>query len=132
MGAPVCSTTPPPAPQAKAGIVVNSVPVATDLQSAIAAVNALRQVVNGLLGANTTGNGGAGPGPAPGQPKTGGFNATNQFQVQNQVVKTTRIYDPNDPSKQTYVDVNQVTALTMYNPVTKESWQWSQPAQAGS
>ena len=131
MGAPICSTTPTPATQTKLAPLVNSIPIASDLSTAIAAINALRQVVNGLLGANTQGNGGQGPGPNPNN-TGGGFTSKSQFQVANQVTKTTRIYDPNDPSKQTYVDVDQIVGLTMMNPVTRETWQWTQPAQAGS
>lgn len=128
MGAPICNVSPTPPPQTKTSPLVNNVPVATDLASAIQAVNALRQVINSLLGQNTGGNGGAGPGPSPIKP---GFSSQSQFQVTNQTITKTRIYDPNDPSKQTYVDVDQVVALTMQNPVTRETWQWAQPGQAG-
>lgn len=128
MGAPTCNVSPTPPPRAKTSPLVNNVPVAKDLASAIQAVNALRQVVNGLIGQNTGGNGGVGPGPAPLNP---GFSSQSQFQVTNQTITKTRIYDPNDPSKQTYVDVDQVVALTMQNPVTRETWQWAQPGQAG-
>ena len=128
MGAPICTTTPTPASQTFASPLVNSIPVASDLPSAIAAVNALRQVINGMFGANTQGNGGnSGTGQAPLKP--GGGFSVSQFQQSNQTVTKVRIYDPNDPSKQTYVDVNQVTSLTMTNPITKETWKWSQPPQ---
>lgn len=52
----------------------------------------------------------------------------NQFQVTNQVVSNVKVYDPNDPTGQTYVTVAQVTALTMRNPVSGELWNWSAPA----
>lgn len=127
MGAPVCNVSPTPPPQQPGAVYVPNIPVASDLPSAIAAVNAMRQVMMASAGQNSSGFN-PGPGPNPG----GGFTSKSQFQVTNQVITPVRIYDPNDPSKQTYVDVNQVVSLTMSNPVTKESWSWQQPAQAGS
>jgi len=126
--APVCRISPTPPPTTYKGPLTASIPVATDLASAIAAVNALRAAMLAGSGANSQGNGGAGPGPNPG----GGFSEKSQFQVTNQVIKPVRIYDPNDPTKQTYVDVNQVVSLQMANPVTKETWSWQLPAQAGA
>ena len=130
MGAPICNVKPTPPPSTKLGPLVSQIPVATDLPSAIAAVNPMRAAMIASAGAGAQGNGGVGPGPAPNP--GGGFTEKSQFQVTNQVMKPTRIYDPNDPTKQTYIDVNQIVSLTMSNPVTKETWSWEQPAQSGS
>ena len=133
MGAPVCNISPKnPPPQSKAP-ALPSIPVATDLQSLIAAVNALRQLTiqyfNQVPGNSNTGFNGT-PGQ-PGEPGTpgggGGFSAIGNFaeDVPARTVVTTRIYDPNDPTNETYVDVEQITGLKFANQ-TGQTILWSQ------
>ena len=107
--------------------------MATDLQSLIAAVNALRQLTiqyfNQVPGNSNTGFNGT-PGQ-PGEPGTpgggGGFSAIGNFaeDVPARTVVTTRIYDPNDPTNETYVDVEQITGLKFANQ-TGQTILWSQ------
>ena len=133
MGAPVCNINPKnPPPQSKAP-ALPSIPVATDLQSLIAAVNALRQLTiqyfNQVPGNSNTGFNGT-PGQ-PGEPGTpgggGGFSAIGNFaeDVPARTVVTTRIYDPNDPTNETYIDVQQITGLRFANR-TGQTINWSQ------
>ena len=140
MGAPVCNiNTKNPAPISLAP-ALPSIPVATDLQSLIAAVNALRQLTiqyfNQVPGNSNTGfNGTPGqPGTigAPGAPGTvggggGGFSPVGSFAETpgSRTTVTTRIYDPNDPTNETYVDVKQITGLTFANK-TGQTIVWSQ------
>ena len=142
MGAPVCNISPKnPAPISLAP-ALPSIPVATDLASLIAAVNALRQLTiqyfNQVPGNSNTGfNGTPGqpgkPGTpgGPGKPGTpgggGGFSAIGNFaeDVPARTVVTTRIYDPNDPTNETYVDVEQITGLKFANR-TGQTILWSQ------
>ena len=105
MGAPVCNISPKnPPPQSKAP-ALPSIPVATDLQSAIAAVNALRQLTiqyfNQVPPSTNTTNG----------PMLTDFTEIPAARV----VTTTNIYDPNDPTGETFVTVAQITGLKFAN-----------------
>ena len=133
MGAPVCNINPKNPPPQSLAPALPSIPVATDLQSLIAAVNALRQLTiqyfNQVPGNSNTGFNGT-PGQ-PGKPGTpgggGGFSAIGNFaeDVPARTVVTTRIYDPNDPTNETYVDVEQITGLKFANR-TGQTILWSQ------
>ena len=133
MGAPVCNISPKNPPPQSTAPALPSIPVATDLQSLIAAVNALRQLTiqyfNQVPGNSNTGFNGT-PGQ-PGKPGTpgggGGFSAIGNFaeDVPARTVVTTRIYDPNDPTNETYVDVEQITGLKFANR-TGQTILWSQ------
>ena len=133
MGAPVCNINPKnPAPISLAP-ALPSIPVATDLASLIAAVNALRQLTiqyfNQVPGNSNTGfNGTPGQPGAPGAVGGGGgFSPVGSFAETpgSRTTVTTRIYDPNDPTNETYVDVKQITGLTFANK-TGQTIKWSQ------
>ena len=135
MGAPVCNISPKnPAPISLAP-ALPSIPVATDLASLIAAVNALRQLTiqyfNQVPSNSDTGVNNPGPIGAPGAPGAvgggGGFSPVGSFAETpgSRTTVTTRIYDPNDPTNETYVDVNQITGLTFANK-TGQTIKWSQ------
>ena len=135
MGAPVCNISPKnPAPISLAP-ALPSIPVATDLQSLIAAVNALRQLTiqyfNQVPSNSDTGVNNPGPIGAPGAPGAvgggGGFSPVGSFAETpgSRTTVTTRIYDPNDPTNETYVDVKQITGLTFANK-TGQTIKWSQ------
>jgi len=130
MGAPVCNINPKnPPPQSKAP-ALPSIPIATDLPSLIAAVNTLRQWVIQFTNQGQGGSGGPnnqnrGGGTSPGGGGSGG-NLSNFTEVPNsRQTTTTRIYDPNDPTNQTYVDVKQITVLNFANK-TGQTIVWSQ------
>ena len=109
-----------PAPSAPKVYAAN-IPPAT-AANVVDVVNALRAAIVG--GQSTGGYGGGGQGGT----QWGGFSTTkaNQFQVVNQQVSTVKVYDPNDPTGQTYVTVKQITGLTMQNPYDGSTWQWNQ------
>ena len=97
-------------------LIIPNIPKATDLPSSIAAINALAQAVAILttqLGQSSNSS-------------TGATAATvaSGFTVVSQKTQVIRIFDPNDNT--VFVDVEQITALTLYDPVTKQTWQWTQ------
>ena len=121
MGAPVCNINPKnPIPPQSLAPTLPSIPIATDLPSLIAAVNALRQWVIQYTNQGQGGSGGRnnqnkGGGISPGSGGSNG-NLSNFTEVPNsRQTTTTRIYDPNDPTNQTYVDVKQITAFNFAN-----------------
>ena len=122
MGAPMCTLKPTiPSPSAPV-VYANNIPPANK-DNLVDVVNALRNLVLG--GQSTGGSGGGGQSGNTG----GGFtsNEQNQFQVVEQIVTPIKVYDPNDPSGQTYVTVNQITGLRMQNPYDKSTWSWTAP-----
>ena len=121
MGAPVCNINPKnPPPQSKAP-ALPSIPVATDLQSLIAAVNALRQLTIQYFNQITPSNPLNPVNPANPSPGVGDFTED----VPARTTVTTRIYDPNDPTNETYIDVQQITGLKFANK-TGQTINWSQ------
>ena len=126
--APVCNVNGPqpvvqPSPQA-----LPAIPVATNLATAIQAINVMRQAINTM-------NNNIPPNNQNNQNTNINGFTTKQNQQQNtpqkssfvqvSVVKNTvRITNPDNPDQ--YVDVEQITGLTMQNPVTGQSWTWSQ------
>ena len=126
--APQCMLTPnEPNPSAPA-INFPSIPVPNG-QNTQAVLQALRNAINVLtnqvshINRNNNNNGqlfnNNGQHPSRHQ---------NQFQVTNQVVSNIKVYDPNDPTQQTYVTVAQVTSLSLTDPVTRQVWNWSAPS----
>ncbi len=129
--APICNVTPPPETFETNKVYVPSIPPATNA-SLLSIVNTIRQAIivmnSGPSGAGFGGGGGGGGAqPGPGGPG-GGFAEVKKsdFVVIKQIVTPVKVYDPNDPSKKTYVTVNQVTGLTLQNPITKQKWSWNQ------
>ena len=123
MGAPVCNINPKNPPPQSLAPTLPSIPIATDVPSLIAAVNALRQWIiqytnqgqGGSGGPNNQNQGGGTTPPGGGGGGTPG-NLSNFTEVPNsRQTTTTRIYDPNDPTNQTYVDVQQITAINFAN-----------------
>lgn len=118
--APVCRITPvkPYAPPNAA--MATSIPIASDLASAIQAINALRQllqvIMNQLPSNNTTPPGGG----FSSSPSKGNANFNEISRVTSQV----KIVDPTNPAN--YVVVNQITALNFLDKVSGQTWQWKQ------
>ena len=126
--APVCNVNVPQPVVQPSPPALPAIPVATNLATAIQAINVMRQAINTM-------NNNIPPNNQNSQnPTMNGFT-TKQNQQQNtpqksgfvqvSVVKNTvRITNPDNPDQ--YVDVEQITGLTMQNSVTGQSWTWSQ------
>ncbi len=103
---------------AQGPLVLPVIPKAIDLPSALTAINALNQAIQILTnaipanGSNTS------------QQSTAPAVVASSFQQTGLQVKTIRVTDPNDPS--VFVDVEQIVSLTLYDPVTKQTWEWHQ------
>ena len=140
VSAPQCNINPASPPPSSRAPRLPSIPVAAgDLASLTAAVNALRQWViqylnqsPGAGGSNTTYI--TNP-QTPGNPNnTNNSNNSNNSNNPNnpgghggggnfievpasRITTTTRIYDPNDPTQETYIDVNQISGLEFNDPL---------------
>jgi hypothetical protein len=100
---------------ASGNIAIPNIPTATDLPSALVAINVIGQAIAVIaqnIGASNTSTNASGA-------ATGGT-----FVQTDQVVETVTLTDPNDSSVS--VQVQQITSLTMRNPVTGEEWVWNQ------
>ena len=122
MGAPMCTLKPTVPAPTNTDVFEPSIPVATPA-NILQVVNALRQI---LVGGQGGGSGSGGGGNQGGQGNGFSSNQQNQFKVVNQVVSPIKVYDPNDPSGNTFVTVNQITSLTLQNPYDKSTWVWNQ------
>ena len=132
--APVCNVNPPPQQFQTNPVYIPSVPpVVPTLASVVAAINVIRTGINVL----NPGNGGGGGGNNGGRnrtpppelfPTVPPAPPTSNFKVTKQNIQKVKIYDPNDPTGQTYVVVDQVTSLDLQNPISKQGWSWTQPA----
>lgn len=106
--APVCHI-PPAKPDAPL-VVKNlpAVPVATDLKSALQAINALRQVVQVITNQIT-------------QPQ-GANNFIADWHESDRVTEIVRVYNPNDKSQ--YVDIQRINRLRMKDKKTGSTWEF--------
>lgn len=104
--APVCHI--PPAMPNTVPTVKNlpAVPPATDLKSAIQAVNAIRQIVQIITNQQIQ------------QPYTNNFIA--DWEESDRVTEVVRVYNPNDKSQ--YVDIQRINKLTMKDKKTGSKW----------
>ncbi len=105
-------------PGANAPLQLPVIPKATDLPSALGAIQALTQAINILTNAIPST-----AGAASNTTSTPAVTAS-AFQQTAIQLKTIRVTDPNDSS--VFVDVEQIVGLTLYDPVTKQTWQWHQ------
>lgn len=118
--APVCNVNQTRKPVKIVGPPLPPIPKATDLPSAIQAINAITQTINVIVNNITPSN----PG---GQTGGGGFTEQNAnfTEVRAQRVTTTqRIFNPQDNTQ--YVDVQQITGLSFIDPDTKQTIVWKQ------
>ena len=114
--APVCNNALPnvigqPDPNLKN---VPAIPEANDLQSALAAINVMRRMLQQLM------NPGGIDGFKTQKSKNKGFRELRKFRV----TKKTRVFNPNDHSQ--FVDVEQIVGMVMQDPSTGQTWQWQQ------
>ena len=115
MGAVVCNINPASPPPSSRAPSLPSIPIANDLASVIASVNAIRQALLNLLNQVPSNNLipiPTGPGDFVELPNT-------------RTSEVIRIYDQNDPTGETYIDVEQVTGLQLVNSAG-QSWKWQQ------
>lgn len=131
MGAPVCQIAPSQPNPEDPRVLTPSIPIANQ-NNLVDVVNALRALLMSAFGQTGGGNNSnTNPGvqfngfstkqPPPSPTKKNGFT------VVEQIVRPIRVYDPNDPSKQTFVDVQQVVGLKMFDTVTNQTWEWTAP-----
>ncbi len=90
------------------GPTMPAIPLATDYNSMMAAVNAMRQAMMAITGQRAQNN--------RNQPKTG------RWVEQSRSVSTVRVKNPKDPEQ--YVDVERINALVLRDTVTGELWTW--------
>lgn len=101
--------------------LVTSIPEATDLATALAAIRALTQNMNALTG-RIGANGVRGPAGRNGAPGQAAPHNTRWSEAKR--VKSTKTIT--DSTGQFSVVVEQITGLTMVDKVTGEVWTWSQ------
>lgn len=118
--APICHVTQDEEIDQHKGPLVTSIPAATDLATALAAIRALTQNVNALSGRIS--QGARGPAGVPGAP--GKAAPHNTRWSESKRVKTTKTIT--DTTGQFSVIVEQITGLTMVDKVTGETWTWKQ------
>lgn len=124
MGAPVCVIQPTEPIQVPKGQQLPPIPIATNLLSAIQAINAMRQLIIVMLG-QISPNGQPTPGGGfssnlPPDPKKANFKEVRAARQ----TTTMRIYDPTN--RNNYVDVQQITGLTFIDPLTSQTINWQQ------
>ena len=123
--APICHV-PVTTPIEQPGGVQNPfIPIATDLQSALAAINAMRMILMRIANLQPrfdgSGSGGRGrvqqPSKQQKNPKPGRWNEINR------VTKKEKVYNPED--REQFVEVERMNRLVMEDSITKEQWIWS-------
>lgn len=123
--APVCNIN-PPSPSAEPTVPsIPAIPVATDLQSAIRAINTMRGIIQTMTNQIANNNSGA----RTTSFKSSGSTKKNSDFAELTAKRTTatkKIYQNNDPSTGVFVEVKQITGLTFLNPVTGQRISWKQ------
>lgn len=113
--APICYINPPPPSAEPVKPTIPAIPVATDLASAIKAINTLTQIVQQITNQVGSSSGGGGA-----SVKTANFSEDKS----KRTTIITRVFNPTDKTQ--FVDVKQITGLTFHNPVTKQTITWKQ------
>ncbi len=104
-----------------------SIPIATDLTSALAAINALRNAFNLLAGIRPqyvvypARQGVPGVAGAPG--KQGKAPKPARVRELSRKTKVVRVHNPKDKTQ--YVDIRRIEQLIMKDRVTGEQWVWN-------
>lgn len=124
--APICHVPVPTPIDQPEGIQNPSIPIATDLQSALAAINAMRLILMRLanLQPRFDGRGGGGRGGGSKQPskqdpkkKIGRWNEISR--------KTSKVKVFNPQDKEQFVEVERINQLIMKDTITGEQWIWN-------
>ena len=113
--APICYINPPPPSAEPVTPAIPAIPVATDLASAIQAINTLTRIVQQITNQNSSSGGGGSV-----SVKSANFSEDKA----KRTTTVTRVFNQNDKTQ--YVDVKQITGLTFLNPVTKQTITWKQ------
>lgn len=117
MSAPVCHVPPENARIPQPGVRnLPSIPIATDMHSLYAAVNAMRQTIQIITDQQQTQINNFSRKPDP-EKKT-------QWIEQARVVEKEKIYQNNDPSTGNFVEVERINSLTMADKNTGQTWRW--------
>lgn len=131
MGAPTCSITPKAVPAVAPSVSIGAIPVATDLNSALSAINAIRQALNQLMNriptTNQTDNGSPSQATAPGGgPKPQAAVALpkkqSNFTVTDVSSKQIQVPITQDSNGNFSLTMTVLSGLTMTNPITGETW----------
>lgn len=125
--APICHVPVPTPIEQPDGIQNPSIPIATDLQSALAAINAMRMILMRLANLQPrfdgSGNGRGGridtrsKSEQPKNKKPGRWNEISR------ITKKEKVYNPED--KEQFVEVERMNRLVMQDTLTGEQWIWS-------
>lgn len=122
--APVCEIQPIINTQQPSPVTLPAIPLATDLPSALAAINAMAMWIRHAQQRlpppppDVQGRGGiSGIKTKPSTPVQGRWTKVSQQ------TKVVRVTNPNDPTQ--FVDVQQIVALTMTDTHTGEKWIWT-------
>lgn len=102
-----------------------SVPIAHDMKSLIAAVNALRTIINSMIGATQQNQGAhriGGTTTKPGQ-AVKPVNAHGRYVEVNRATEVVRVTDPTGNSD-AYIDFVRINKVTMRDNLTGETWDW--------
>ena len=91
-----------------------AIPAATDLASALAAIAALKTIVEGLTQPVIINNFGGGG---------GGASAPQRWSQDKRVTETVKVTNPADPSQ--FVEIQRIKSLTMKDGRTGETWVWN-------
>lgn len=108
--------------------VLPTIPHATDLASALIAIQRLTQIVNQLTGAlnsvvgsqtndRSERTGPQGPAGKPGQPPK-----PPRWSEVSRATEKVRVYNPTD--RQQYVDIERINGFVMRDAVTGNTWEW--------
>lgn len=123
--APICHVPVPTPIDQPSGVQNPSIPIATDLQSAIAAINAMRLILMRLAnlmprfdGAGGGGRGGGSKQPSKQDPK----KKTGRWNEVNRVTRVEKVTNPED--KEQFVEVERMQELVMQDSITGEQWIW--------
>lgn len=118
--APICHDSRDETFPVKQPSLIPNIPPATDLPSALAAINALSNAIRIITGRQN-----ARP-PDPWTPQINNFTSTNSSRWQEQrsdrVTKVVRVKNPQDESQ--FVDVEQINGLTFVDQKTQEKFSW--------
>lgn len=118
MSAPVCHIAPEnsriPQPAVRG---LPAIPIATDLQSALAAINAMRLIIQKITNQNQDDNG----------------TQINNFQMKpdksttwaedSRKTETVKVYNPDDHSQ--FIEVERINQLVMKDKTTGNKWTWN-------
>ena len=127
---PTCSSTVPVSIDQPTAAPIPSIPIASDLPSALAAIQALSMTHNIVYG---YGGGGGGSKQQPQQsknntkppqkPKVGRFEEQKSKRITTKV----KVYSKQD--KETFVEYKQINGMTFKDTITGETWNWSRGSE---